>query len=207
MVATGWFLSAIAAAGLFAAAVAAQPMTVDGVTFGDDFGGFRITAASGNGTLEDPFIVVEDVTGPSPAVLIIRGIGPAFGNRVGTLHPTGFALRKIVHNGTPFIWTFVDFELQQTLGVASDYLDGLSFAQGSVSGRPFTSNRFNDAVEFAEPIDSITFHNGELRPGESAVFDVVITDTTPVSIFYLIQRPNRPVARLNGAAHPGARRW
>ena len=197
------------AAGLFAAAAAAQPMSVGGVTFSDEYGGFTIAAASGSGSLKDPFIVVEEITGPTAAVLIIQGIVPEFGNRIGTLHPTGFALRKIVRNETPFVWTFIDFELQQVLGVSSDYLDGLSFGQGSVSGRPFTSDRFDDTFEFNEPLDAITFQGGALRPGESAVFDFVITDTTPVQMFYLVQRPNRPIALLsgNGAAHPGGGPW
>ena len=197
------------ASGLFAAIAAAQPMSVSGVTFSDEYGGFTIAAASGSGSLEDPFIVVEEITGPTAAVLIIQGIVLEFGNRVGTLHPTGFALRKIIRNQTPFVWTFIDFELQQVLGVSSDYLDGLSFGQGSVSGRPFTSDRFSDTAELDEPLDAITFQGGELRPGESAVFDFVITDTTPVQMFYLVQRPNRPIAQLSGdgAANPGDAPW
>ncbi|NIR28380.1 MAG: hypothetical protein GWN84_03435, partial [Gammaproteobacteria bacterium] len=56
--------------------------------------------------------VVEEITGPAAAILAIRGVTPAFGNRVGTLHPTGFALRKVVVNRTPYAWSFIDFELR-----------------------------------------------------------------------------------------------
>lgn len=174
-----------------------QPMTVDGVTFSDAYGGFRIASVSGSGSLDDPFVVVEEITGPTSAVLIIEGIGPDFGNRVGTLHHTGFALRKIVHNNTPFIWTFMEFELQQILGISSDYLDGLSFGQGSTTGKPFTSNRFDEFMERDEPIDSIIFDGGYLRPGQSAVFNIIITDTTPIPMFFLIQQPNRPTVELS----------
>ena len=184
------------AAGLMVASPAvARPMTTGGITFSDEGGGFTIVAVSGSGSSDDPFIVVEEITGPTAAVLIIDGLSSAFGNRVGTLHPTGLALRKVIHNRTPFVWTFVDFELQQILGVSSDYLDGLSFGQGSTSGRPFTSTRFGEANELNEPIDSVTFHGGDLRPGESAVFNFVITDTTPIARFYLVQRPSRPIAQ------------
>ena len=182
---------------MVAGLVVAQPMTTGGITFSDSGGGFTIVAASGSGSMDDPFIVVEDITGPSAAVLIIEGLSLTFGNRVGTLHPTGLALRKILHNRTPFIWSFVDFELQQDFGVYSDYLDGLSFGQGSSAGRPFTSTRFDEVNELNEPLDSVTFHGGFLRPGESAVFDIVITDTTPIQRFYLVQRPSRPIARLD----------
>ncbi|MFP6741443.1 MAG: hypothetical protein VCD33_07440 [Alphaproteobacteria bacterium] len=171
-------------------------MTTGGLTFSDAYGGFRIAAVSGTGTLADPFIVVEEITGPTSAVLIIEGLSPEFGNRVGTLHHTGFALRKIVHNSTPFIWSFMEFELQQEFGVSSDYLDGLSFGQGSTTGKPFSSDQFNEFLERDEPIDSIFFDGGYLRPGESAVFNIIITDTTPIPRFYLVQQPNRPTVQL-----------
>ncbi len=208
MAATRW-IPAFTAAGLFAAGLAAQPMTVNGITFSDEYGGFTIAAVSGSGSTDDPFIIVEEITGPTSVVLIIMGIGPEFGNKVGTLHPVGFALRKIVRNKTPYIWNFMEFELQQVLGVSSDYLDGLSFGPGSVSGRPFTSNRFNDSLDRAEPIDMVTFSGGAIRPGQSAVFDVIITDTTPIPVFYLVQQPNRPMARLDtdDAVLPGAPPW
>ena len=175
----------------------ARPVTTNGITFSDAGGGFTIVAASGSGSIGDPFIVVEEITGPSAAVLIIEGLSSSFGNRVGTLHVTGLALRKVILNRTPFVWNFVDFELQQVFGASSDYLDGLSFGQGSTAGRPFTSTRFEDVNELDEPLDSITFHGGALHSSESAVFDFVITDTTPIERFYLVQRPSRPIARLN----------
>ena len=199
MAAPRWIRTFIAACGAFvlvASPVVAAPMTTGGITFSDAGGGFTIVAVSGSGSKDDPFIVVEEITGPSAAVLIIEGLSAAFGNKVDTLHPTGLALRKIIHNRTPFVWTFLDFELQQVLGTSSDYLDGLSFGQGSSAGRPFTSTRFGEINELTEPLDSITYLDGALRPGESGVFDIVITDTTPIDRFYLVQRPSRPIARL-----------
>ncbi|MCH7943509.1 MAG: hypothetical protein IIB67_09795 [Proteobacteria bacterium] len=182
-----------------------RPMTTGGITFSDAGGGFTIVSVSGSGSTDDPFIVVEEITGPSAAVLIIEGLSESFGNRVGTLHLTGLALRKVIHNRTPFVWNFVDFELQQIFGASSDYLDGLSFGQGSSAGRPFTSTRFAGVNELDEPLDSITFHGGALRPGESAVFDFVITDTTPIQRFYLVQRPSRPIALLDQPREHGLR--
>lgn len=188
------------AAAVLAPVAEARPVTLDGVTFSDERGGFSIIEASGKGSREDPFIVVEEITAATAAVLVVRGLGPGFGNRTGTLHPLGFVLRKIVTNRTSFVWNFVDFELQQSLGVSSDTFDGLSFGQGASSGKPFTSDRFLVASEISEPLDYISFHDGDLRPGETATFDVIVTETSPAPIFYLIQRPNRPISFLTGDA-------
>ncbi|MFQ5785161.1 MAG: hypothetical protein ACE5H8_10105 [Alphaproteobacteria bacterium] len=197
------FIAIAFVAVLASSAATARSVTVEGITFSDERGGFRVITASGHGTFDDPFVVVEEITGPASAVLVIRGFTPEFGNRVGTYHPAGFALRKIVTNRTRFVWNFVDFELQQILGEPSDTFDGLSFGQGATSGRPFTSDHFARASEVTEPLDYISFDDGVLRPGETATFDVIVTDTTPVFVFYLIQRPNRPVARAGKAAAPG----
>ncbi len=207
MRATHWLLSILCVAVPVAVGVRAQPVSVEGIIFSDELGGFVIVGASGSGSTEDPFIVYEEIRGPSAAVLVIRGITPAFGNHVGTLHPIGFALRKVVVNRTPFSWTFMDFELQENLGVSSDYLDGLSFGQGWVSGKPFRSNRYNLTSQLNEPVDSVTFYDGELRPGETGVFNVVITDTSPTPVFYLVQLPNRPFAHLAAGRSRGERRW
>ena len=189
----------------FAAVAQARPVTVEGITFSDELGGFTVIGAWGTGTKADPFVVVEEITGPTAAILVIRGMTPEFGNRAGTLHPNGFILRKIVTNRTRFIWNIVDFELQQVIGLSSDTLDGLSFGQGAQANRPFKSNKFQSTSEVKEPLDFVTFHNGALRPGETATFDIVITDTTPVPAFYLIQRPNRPMSYLGAARATVAR--
>ena len=51
MVARHWIIILVAVAGLFAGSVVAQPMTVDGVTFSDAYGGFTIASVSGSGTI------------------------------------------------------------------------------------------------------------------------------------------------------------
>ena len=188
--------SIVVAVASFAVAAQARQITVEGITFSDELGGFTVVAAWGAGTKDDPFVVVEEITGPTAAILVIRGLDASFGNRAGTLHPNGFALRKVVTNRTPFIWNVVDFELQEVIGLASDTLDGLSFGQGAQANRPFKSSEFASTSEIKEPLDYVTFRDGDLKPGETATFDITITDTTPIAAFYLIQRPNRPYARL-----------
>src|SRR5262249_30519083 len=57
---------------------AAASLSASGLTFSDELGGFNIVSASGSGTLADPFVVVEEITGPQEPVLVIRGLSPVF---------------------------------------------------------------------------------------------------------------------------------
>src|SRR4051794_28418572 len=75
-------LAAMAAIG----AAAADPVTVEGITFSDELGNFKLVSVTGKGTMEDPFVVKEEVTGPNDPVLVIKDFTRDFGNRVGTQH-------------------------------------------------------------------------------------------------------------------------
>jgi hypothetical protein len=191
-------LLAMAAAGVCACPgqVRADPVTVDGVTFSDERGGFIILSASGEGTYENPFLVVEEITDPEGAVLVVRGSVQQIGNRIGTLHQTGFALSKIVVNGTGEAWTLFDMELQELYGVASDYYDGLSFGQAAKLRRPFLSDRFEISETLNEPHDEIRFRDGKVDPGDRLTVSFVVTDATPIPEFYLLQRPSRLISAL-----------
>jgi hypothetical protein len=172
----------------------AASLSTSGITFSDELGGFNIVSAAGSGTLADPFVVVEEITGPQESVLMIRGLSAAFGNRVGSHHLTGFALTKIAVNKTADDWNLFEMELRETLAHQSPYGDGLSFGQGSMVGHPFTSSKFPTVNETDEPSDSVAFRDGTVRPGESVSFNLIITDTSPVSPFMLLQQPTRIVA-------------
>jgi len=173
----------------------AAPLSSSGITFSDELGGFSVTSVSGTGTLSDPFVVAEDVTGPQEAILVIKGFSAGFGNRVGSHHLAGFALEKVVTNKSSDDWNLFEMELREVLDQQSPYGDGLSFGQASSVGRPFTSSAFplNDEVD--EPYDSVSFHGGVVRPGETVTFHLIITDTSPVSPFLLLQQPSKIVAR------------
>ena len=117
--------------------VTAQPITTGGITFSDAGGGFTLIAASGSGSIDDPFIVVEEITGPSAAVLIIEGLTLGFGNRIGTLHPTGLALRQIIHNRPPFLWNLLVFDFQHIVCVSLESCYRLSsLPRASARDRP-----------------------------------------------------------------------
>jgi hypothetical protein len=187
-------------------AAAAQPVTVDGITFSDELGGFTIQGASGTGTLDDPFVVIEEVTGPETPVLVILGLTPGFHNRIGSQHLAGFALRKTVTNKTNYIWQSYNLELREVEDSHSPYGDGLSFGQASEIKRPFPSDRFATARITDEPVDTVTFTDGAVKPGETVTFDVVITDTSPVERFMLFQSPDRVVALISPPPAGGAGR-
>jgi hypothetical protein len=169
------------------------PMTVEGITFSDERGDFTILKVTGTGTLEDPFVVVEDVTGDAP-ILIIRGLNIGFGNRIGSQHIIGFAIAKIAINHTGGTWNQYRMELRTTPTEPSPYGDGLSFAQGYAQAPPVTSSGFRHAKVIDEPFDAIDFDDGQIKPGESVSFDFFITDMTPKPEIFLLQEPVRPVS-------------
>ncbi len=192
------------AAGLAAHRAAAAPITVQGITFSDEEGDFTILKVTGTGTLADPFVVVEDVTGDTP-VLVIRGMNVGFGNRIGSQHVIGFAIAKVAINHTSSSWTEYRMELRTTPTDPSPYGDGLSFAQGYVGGPPASSNGFHHARVIDEPFDSIDFTEGTVKPGEAVSFDFMITDMTPKPEVFLLQQPVKPISCNCGRLRVAAR--
>jgi hypothetical protein len=189
---------------LLAPAVRAEPLTLEGLTFSDELGGVEIMEGWGKGTLDDPFVLVEEITEREPAILVVRGMSHRFGNRIRSHHEIGFALTKIVHNRTEQAWSQFDLELREFIDHPSPFGDGLSFGQASEVGRPFSSDRFVDSIETREPYDAISFFDGSVERGETVVVSVVITDTTPRYQFYLLQKRDSPLALAPGS--PGAPR-
>lgn len=173
----------------------AKSITLNGITFSDEHGGIVLIDGSGSGTAEDPFVLLEEITDRGPAILTIRGLNSRFGNRILSHHDVGFSLTKIVRNGTDDSWPLFDLELREILDDSSPYEDGLSFGQGSSSGRPFLSDSYPEAREIEEPFDSVSFTGNIVPPGGTVAFRVVITDMTPQPVFYLFQKRNKPVAK------------
>jgi hypothetical protein len=180
----------------------AEPVSLQGLTFSDELGGLRIVEGSGHGSLDDPFVLVEDITADGPAILVIRGMTHRFGNRIHSHHEVGFALTKVVRNRTEQPWSVFNLELREFLDYASPFGDGLSFGQASDAGRPFRSDRFAETLETREPFDGVQFHDGLVPPGEAVAVSVVISDTTPRWEFFLLQTQDSPIA---GRAPPASR--
>jgi hypothetical protein len=186
---------ALAAATVAGWPAAAEPVSLDGLTFSDELGGVVLIEGSGSGHLDDPFVLVEEITGTGPGIITIRGLTSAFGNRIGSQHEVGFALTKIVRNGTPYAWPTFDMELRRFVFYESPIEDGLSFGQGTEAGRPFLADGYGSTQEITEPFDAVVFSGGLVEPGETVVLSAVITDSAPKPVFHLIQLRNAPVAR------------
>ena len=177
-----------------AVSTAADPITLDGVTFGDVRGGVTLIDGWGSGTLGDPFVLVEEITENGPAILTIFDLSAEFGNRIDSHHTVGFALTKIVRNRTVRTWRSFTLELQEFIGYTSSYEDGLSFGQATNSGRPFLSDGYVEIRESNEPADRVAFSGGTIGPGETVAFTVVVTDMSPKPLFYLVQNRGSFVA-------------
>lgn len=177
-------------------ALQAAPLTLEGLTFSDELGGVVIMEGWGTGTLDDPFVLVEDITEPGPAILLVRGMSHRFGNRIRSHHDVGFALTKIVSNRTEQAWSVFNLELREFLEQPSPFGDGLSFGQATEAGRPFFADSFAQNVEIREPYDSVAFFDGGVDPGETVILSVVVTDTTPRPEFFLLQKRDSPLAAL-----------
>jgi hypothetical protein len=166
----------------------AAELELGGLIFSDELGGVRLLDGSGTGTLDDPVVLVEEITDYGPAVIVVRGMHSRFGNRIRSQHDVGFAVTKIVTNATSQPWTLFTLELREKLLQESPFGDGLSFGQASEAGRPFVSDRFETNIETREPYDGVQFYDGVVEPGETVVLSFVITDTTPRWKFYLMQK-------------------
>lgn len=173
----------------------ATELALGGLIFSDELGGVRLLEGSGTGTLDDPVVLVEEITDYGPAVIVIRGMNARFGNRIRSHHDVGFAITKVVRNATSQPWTLFTLELREKLLQESTFGDGLSFGQESKAGRPFLSDRFDTNFETEEPYDGLQFFDGVVEPGETVVLNFVITDTTPRFKFYLMQKRDNNFVR------------
>lgn len=198
----------------FGWAAQAEPIHLHGLIFSDELGGVELHDGWGAGSLEDPFVLVEEITGHGPATLVVRGMSHRFGNRIRSHHDIGFALTKLVRNGTGQAWSLFNLELREFLDRASPFGDGLSFGQATGAGRPFRSDGFAESIETREPFDGVQFFNGLIGPGETVTVSFVVTDTTPRWEFFLLQKRDSPIAEWSerllaegATASLGARAW
>ena len=183
--------------GLLSGPALAKEITIAGITFSDELGGFELQSVTGQGTIEDPFVVVEKVTGPSDPTLAIRGLYYDNKNRLTTHHAVGLAIRKIAINATNRAWHNYEMELRKVLTRHSPYEDGLSFGQNSALGISFLSSTFPFTQKTDEPQDTLSFSGTDILPGEQAIFNFIVTDMSPSLTLYILQRPLLPISELS----------
>src|SRR5690349_21345199 len=132
------------------------------LSFSDEGGGFTLKSVSGEGTLDAPFVIVEDVANLREAVLVIRGF-PALKNKIGTYHTAGAAFVKVVTNRSQDVWQNYQLELREIRNRHSTYEDGLSFAQNTPITNTYTTSTFPDVQHIDEPEDVLAFSGKEVK--------------------------------------------
>jgi hypothetical protein len=164
-------------------------------SFSDELGGFRITGISGIGTKQDPIVVEQEFNASSPVTMVIRAtrrIRP-FTQANTTQFSNGIIhMRLDVLNNSGQGWIEFEFELQEHLGKASEFGDGLSFDQRRTESENISSSSFARYSRDFEPYDRLLYTDGAIDPLEIADFSFLITDFTPRSVFYLVQDPRIP---------------
>jgi hypothetical protein len=175
-------VAAIAVGTIFSttAPVQAAALTLGRLTFSEAGGDYQITG----GRIDNDFYTIEQaVYGPNINLLMaIDGLRRS--------RSIGFQFQSILTNLTGTPWIFFDHELREDVNTPSPEGDGLSFAQGFTSLRPFTSNLFGNADEVTDVRDFINFSGGIVNPGQTVTFQYAITDNSPIDRFFLLQRPN-----------------
>ncbi|MCO5071811.1 MAG: hypothetical protein M9944_11465 [Rhizobiaceae bacterium] len=162
-------------------------------SFSDELGGFRITSASGIGVKEDPIVIVQELTSASAVTLVIRAENPGTPSDDPHKFATGMLrIRLDTLNNSGQGWTEFEFELQEVLGQASVFSDGLSFDQRRDDGTSIESDSFAEFSRAFEPYDRLRFTKGQVDPLHAASFEFRITDFTPRPTFYLVQDPRIP---------------
>ena len=199
-----WFRRWLAACMVCLSPVAghAGAWTTGGLTFSDELGGVRILGVSGNGSRDDPIILIQEMIGAGPAVLIIHN------DRTGHLNVSpaiGFLTLSVVTsiaNQGPWAWSGFDLELWRTLDQPSVYTDGLSFDQPQNFSRIAKADRFEKTEQEDEPFDRIRFDGGRVEPASVLQLDFDIVDANGTPVFYLVQRPIVLFAQSDHLARP-----
>lgn len=162
-------------------------------TFSDELGGFRITGISGSGASNDPIVVQQEMNSATPVTMTIRTVGPIRPFDRSGNYANGFMhLRIEVLNNSGLPWIEFEFELQEQLGKASVFGDGLSFDQRRVESDNIWSESFRTYSRAFEPYDRLLFRDGKIDHLEGASFNFTITDFTPRWEFFLVLDPRIP---------------
>lgn len=169
--------------------VQAAPVVVNGLTFSEVGLDLTITGGAGSGSLADPIVLSETITGLD-VTISIAGMLAFNQNLIDSGHTVGFALTKVITNASGVDWTFFDNELQEILGVPSPEGDGLSFGQGCAGCRPFTGDLLPVVSEQIVLRDFVNFSGGVVPDGGVLTLSFVVSDNSPLELVFLRQRPN-----------------
>jgi hypothetical protein len=179
--------------------VRAQTVGDDGLwragaySFSDELGGFHIVGVRGAGTKTDPIVVTQELLSATPVTLVIRTTRPIRPFESPTYYANGILHMRVEFlNNSGQAWVEFEFELQELLGQASVFGDGLSFDQRTSDKSNISSDSFAEFSRDFEPYDKLLFRNGRIDPDRTGAFGFLITDFTPKRQFYLVQDPRIP---------------
>ena len=169
------------------------PLEAGPYSFSDELGGFHIISATGKGSRKDPIVITQELESSSPVTLVIRTIGPLQPFSSSEDAASGFLyMRAVVLNNSGQAWVEFEFELQEVLGKASVFGDGLSFDQRQSNDDNISSDSFAEFSRDFEPYDRLLLRNGRVDPLKTATFSFLVTDFTPRTQFYLVLDPRIP---------------
>jgi len=191
-----------------AAYVGAVTLEAGPYIFSDESGGLRLIAVSGTGTAGDPIVLVEEFLDIAPGTISIRRVparnSPDHARAAGFPPHLNIEIRAANLSARP--WIGFELELEEVRGQPSTYRDGLSFDQISKETARLSSDRFARGTRTFEPGDRVLFWGGAVDADQIVRFLLLITDTSPVGTFYLVQRPQLATARLApGMKRPASR--
>jgi len=162
-------------------------------SFSDELGGFRIVGISGEGTRDNPIVIHEEMNSATPVTMVIRTVRPIRPFDYSGLYANGFMhLRIEMLNNSNLPWIEFEFELQEQLGKASLFGDGLSFDQRRTDSGDISSDSFGEYSRAFEPYDRLLFREGKVDHLDGATFRFMISDFTPRWEFFLVQDPRIP---------------
>ena len=162
-------------------------------SFSDELGGFRIVSASGIGTRDDPITIVQEMFSASPITIVIRTEKPIRPFDQSGNYASGFIhVRLVTLNNSGHPWIEFEVELQEHLGIASVFGDGLSFDQRKTEQTDIYSDSFSAYDRDFEPYDRLLFRDGSVDVLGTATVGFFITDFTPRWEFFLRADPRIP---------------
>ncbi|MHA1548468.1 MAG: hypothetical protein ACTSYE_06000 [Alphaproteobacteria bacterium] len=180
--------------------VSAEPLASGPYAFSDELGGLHLKSVTGSGSADDPIILVEEFFNTGPAVLTIRRLDAEPTSPGGLPAPPApiLYIQKRVINQSRRAWLGFELELQETRGETSTYSDGLSFDQIGKRQDRVHADLFRHGERTFEPADRLLFHGGAVDHGQTLNLSLVVTDTSPANLFFLVQSPQLATASLPG---------
>jgi hypothetical protein len=137
--------------------------------------------------MADPMEISLELASASPVILVIRSRDSVRGFGITGDHPGGFTFFRVsALNNSGLAWIEFEFELQEILGKASIFSDGLSFDQRRSASKTISSDRFAAFSRDFEPYDRLIFRDGKVDPLDTVEFSFLVTDFTPRQKFYLV---------------------